>query len=145
SHIGTYPVTPTGLTSTNYAITFAAGTLTVTQAPLTITADNKTKLYGAPLPALTASYTGFVNGDTPAGPTPPTALVTTATAASHAGSYPLTAAGATSPDYTITFAPGTLTVTPAALTITADNKSKLYGAPLPTLTASYAGFVNGDT
>ena len=26
----------------------------------------------------------------------------------------------------------------------ADDKSKAYGAALPTLTASYAGFVNGD-
>ena len=41
--------------------------------------------------------------------------------------------------------PGLLTVTPAALTITADNQTKVYGAALPTLTASYTGFVNGDT
>ena len=40
---------------------------------------------------------------------------------------------------------GTLTVNPVALTITADNQSKAYGATLPTLTASYSGFVNGDT
>ena len=40
---------------------------------------------------------------------------------------------------------GTLTVTPVGLTITADNKSKAYGAALPTLTAGYSGFVNGDT
>ena len=33
---------------------------------LTITADNQTKVYGAALPTLTASYTGFVNGDTSA-------------------------------------------------------------------------------
>ena len=36
-------------------------------------------------------------------------------------------------------------MTPAALTITADNQGKVYGATLPTLTASYSGFVNGDT
>ena len=40
---------------------------------------------------------------------------------------------------------GMLTVTPVALTITADNQTKVYGAALPTLTASYSGFVNGDT
>ena len=34
---------------------------------------------------------------------------------------------------------GTLTVTPAALTITADNQSKVYGAALPTLTAVVHG------
>ena len=36
-------------------------------------------------------------------------------------------------------------VTPVALTITANNQAKVYGAAVPTLTASYAGFVNGDT
>ena len=40
---------------------------------------------------------------------------------------------------------GTLTVNPVALTITADNHSKIYGGALPTLTASYFGLVNGDT
>ena len=48
-------------------------------------------------------------------------------------------------DYTISYVAGTLTVTPAALTITANNQTKVYGAALPTLTASYSGFVNGDT
>ena len=39
----------------------------------------------------------------------------------------------------------TLNVTPAALTITANDTNKVYGAALPTFTASYSGFVNGDT
>ena len=38
-----------------------------------------------------------------------------------------------------------LTVKPATLTITANNQTKVYGAALPTLTASYSGFVNGDS
>ena len=59
--------------------------------------------------------------------------------------YTITASGAVDPDYTISYVAGTLTVTPAALTITADNQSKVYGAALPALTASYSGFVNGDT
>ena len=44
----------------------------------------------------------------------------------------------------ISFAAGSLTVTPVALTITASNQTKAYGAALPTLTATYSGFVNGD-
>ena len=55
---------------TDYTISYVAGNLTVTAAPLTITADNQTKVYGAALPTLTASYTGFVNGDTAASLTP---------------------------------------------------------------------------
>jgi hypothetical protein len=38
----------------------------------------------------------------------------------------------------------TLTVDPASLTITADNKTMPLGGPLPILTASYTGFVNRD-
>jgi hypothetical protein len=49
------------------------GTLTLTPALLTITADNKSKLYGAALLPLTASYAGIINGDTPASPTTPLA------------------------------------------------------------------------
>ena len=117
-----------------------AGTLTVTPAGLTITADDQSKVYGAALPALTASYSGLVNGDTAASLTTPPTLTTTATAGSHVGTYAITASGAACADYTISYVAGTLTVTPASLTITADNKSKVYGAALPTLTASYSGW-----
>jgi hypothetical protein len=142
-----YAITASGAAIPNYAITYVAGSLTVTTAPLTITANNQTKVYGAALPPLTASYAGFVNGDTSASLTTPPTLTTTATAASHvAGSpYPITASGAADPDYAITYVAGTLTVTTAPLTITANNQTKVYGAALPTLTASYTGLVNGDT
>ena len=36
-------------------------------------------------------------------------------------------------------------VAPAPLTITAEYQTAAYGAAYPTLTASYSGFVNGDT
>ena len=147
SHVGSYAITPSGLASSNYTITFVSGTLSITPAALTITADNKSKLYGAAQPTLTASYSGFVNGDTAASLTTQPTLSTNATAASHVSGnpYTITASGAVDSDYTITYVAGTLTVTPAALTITAVNQTKAYGAALPTLTASYSGFVNGDT
>ena len=130
-----------------YAASSATGALLVTAAPLTITADSKSKVYGAALPTLTASYSGFVNGDTAAKLTTQPSLSTTATAASHVSGnpYAINANGAVDSDYTISYVAGTLTVTAAPLTITADNKIKVYCAALPTLTASYSGFVNGDT
>ena len=111
---------------------------------LTITANNASKLYGAALPTLSASYSGFVNGDSASSLTTAPALSTTATASSNVGSYAITASGAVDPNYTISYVAGTLTVTPVALTITANNASKLYGAALPTLSATYSGFVNGN-
>src|SRR5206468_2626435 len=109
--------------------------------------NNQTKVYGAALPTLTASYTGFVNGDTSASLSTLPTLNSAASAASHvAGSpYAITAAGAVDPDYTISYVPGTLTVTAAPLTLTADDQTMVYGAAVPTLTVSYNGFINGDT
>ncbi len=142
-----YSITASAAVDSDYAISYASGTLTVTGTSLTITADNQSTTYGAALPTLTASYSGFVNGDTAANLTTPPTLTTTATASSHVSGNPfaITVSGAVDNDYLISFANGTLTITGASLTITADNQSKAYAAALPTLTASYAGFVNGDT
>ncbi|QKJ31112.1 gliding motility-associated C-terminal domain-containing protein [Mucilaginibacter mali] len=145
SAAGTYPITASGAASNNYAISYTNGTLTVNKASLTIAADNKSKIYGAANPALTASYSGFVNGDTNASLTTQPTLSTTATAGSAVGNYPITASGAASGNYTIAYTAGTLTVNNATLTITADNKTKTYGGANPALTVTYSGFVNGDT
>jgi hypothetical protein len=131
------------LTSGNYTITFNTGSLTIGKAALTITADNKSKTYGAADPTFTASYAGFVNGETA------TVLGGTLTFArapgENVGSYLITPSGQTSGNYAITFNIGSLTIGKAALTITADNKTKTYGAADPAFSASYAGFVNGET
>src|SRR5262249_38933129 len=131
----------------NYTFTYVNGTLTVNAAPLTITADDKTKVYGAANPALTVSYSGLVNGDTVGTVvTTPPSVSTTATASSAAGTYPITASGAVAnATYAISYVAGTLTVTPATLTITAANKTKAYGAANPAFTFTYSGFVNSDT
>jgi hypothetical protein len=89
---------------------------TVAPAPLTITANNQTMVAGTALPALTVHYAGFVNGDTAASLSSPPVVSTTATASSPAGSYTITVHGAVDPNYTITFVPGTLTITPATST-----------------------------
>ena len=89
--------------------------INVLKAPLTIAAENKTKVSGAPLPALTVKYTGFVPGDTAAKLTTLPVVATKATASSPAGGYPITVDGAAGNDYAITFVSGTLTVTAPAL------------------------------
>jgi hypothetical protein len=59
------------------------------------------------------------------------------------GNYPLTltATNGTAPDATQDFS---LTVGPAALTITASTTTMTEGGTVPTVTPSYSGFVNGD-
>ena len=144
SRVGTYPITVSGAASANYSFTYVAGTLTVGQVPLVITVNNQSKNYGANVPFLTATYSGFMNGDTPGNITQPTITVT-ATAASPVGSYPITASGAVAPNYIVSYVSGTLTVNKVALTIRANNQSKIQGNPNPALTVTYTGFVNGDT
>ena len=143
-------LTLSGLAAADYqlgstSITGAVGE--IDKAALTITASDASKVYRAALPAFTAAYMGFVNGDTAASLTTAPSFSTTATAASpvSAGGYPITASGTVDGNYNITYEPGTLTVTPARLTITADDASKVYDAPLPGFTVTYTGFVKGDS
>jgi len=145
SPVGSYTINAGGAADANYSIAFVSGTLSVTRAALTITAQDKAKAYGAANPALTAAYSGFVNGDIAASLDTPVTLATTATTSSGVGTYPITASGAADANYTITHANGTLTVTRASLTVRADDKSRVINQPNPPLTATYTGFVNGDT
>jgi hypothetical protein len=147
SSVGTYPITPSGAVDPNYTITYVPGTLTITPATLTVTASDESMVYGnATLPALAVTYAGWVNGDGPASLTTAASATTTATVASPVGTYPITPSGAVDPNYTISYVPGTLTITPAILTITASNESMVYGSSstLPALAITYSGWVNGD-
>ncbi len=108
----------------NYRIAIATNTLNVLPAPLVITADDKVKIVGAPLPELTATYQGFVNNDTPFVLDTPVLLTTPATADSPAGGYPIIASGATDVNYTVTHVNGTLTVVtqlPPVITLSPSN------------------------
>ena len=151
SHVvaGGYPITVSQLSGAkagDYAISSsAAGTLTVTPAPLTITATNATKIYGQPNPKFLATYSGFVLGQNASALTGSLSFSTPANVHSHVGRYSVTPGGQTSADYAIHFASGTLAVTPAHLVVTPVSVVKAYGAGVPKLTAVYSGFVNGDS
>ena len=61
---GGYVITPEGdAEQGNYAVTYVSGILTITPAAATVTAADKTKIYGKADPALTASVTGLKNRD----------------------------------------------------------------------------------
>ncbi|MEO1100186.1 MAG: MBG domain-containing protein, partial [Bacteroidota bacterium] len=119
--------------------------LTVNQAILTVTADDRSRTYGSSNPALTVSYLGFVNGDDASDLTTAPTASTAATVTSDVGGYAITASGGVDDNYTFNYVDGTLTVTPTPLTATAEDKSKTYGSANPALTIAYSGFLNGDT
>ena len=130
---GDHTITILGGTASNYNVTHVNGTLSVTKAELTVTADAKSKVYGAVEPILgytpsgTLYYTDGYNVIT--GVT----LSTATGAAATAGDHSITILGGTAANYNITHVNGTLSVAKAELTVTADNKSKVYGAVEPIL------------
>jgi len=81
----------------NYAVTYRTGTLAVSRATLTVTAADASQVYGAPVPAFTARFTGFKNGETlvTSGVTGRPSLTTLATADSAPGCYKISAASGT--------------------------------------------------
>jgi hypothetical protein len=117
SPASTYSIVPaaTGTNLANYNVVYVNGTLTVGKATLTVTPNNQSIVSGSALPSLSATITGFVNGDTQTVVTGLPALTTTATSSSPAGSYPIAAAVGTlaAANYSFTFGTGTLTITPA--------------------------------
>jgi sugar lactone lactonase YvrE len=92
-------------------------TIVVTPAVLTIVADNKSMGAGSRVPPLTASYFGFVNGDTTAILTNTPIVHTDATSTSGAGTYDITIAQGSlwSANYSFNFVGGKLTINPDAL------------------------------
>jgi uncharacterized repeat protein (TIGR01451 family) len=120
---GPYTVTPGGLTSGNYAISFVSGGLTISKAHLTVTADNKSFNEGTGPSGLSATITGFVHNETlgTSGVSGSAGLSTPATGTSAPGTYAITATigtlTAVNYDFT-TFNPGTLTVQNVAPAIT---------------------------
>ncbi|MEI8318939.1 MAG: MBG domain-containing protein, partial [Planctomycetia bacterium] len=144
SNAGSYDITAADVEDNDYEIVVVPGTLTITPAALTITANDQAITYGDALPTFTVRYSGFVNGDTAAS-LDTAANVAVSAANFHAGSYGLTAADASDPNYAISFVAGTLTVAKAPLTITAASLSQVAGRALPALTALYTGLVNGET
>lgn len=103
--------------TTLYRSTTATVLIEVGKATLTITAEDKAKVAGGAMPALTAKYAGFVNGDGASSLIPAPVLSTIANASSPAGSYPITVSGAGSDNYSILYIGGTLTVMPASLSL----------------------------
>jgi hypothetical protein len=131
--IGNYPIVASAATGgtfnpSNYSITYNDGTLAVSGAPLTVTASSPTVTYGSAVPAVTPSYSGFQNSDTAASLTTQPTCTTVYTSSSAVGSAPATScSGAASSNYSFTYVNGSVNVTAAALTVTANNDSKVYG------------------
>ena len=85
--------------------------------------------------AVTYSYVGVA----------PTSYTASATKPTNAGSYSVTATVATDTNYlSASSTPYSFTISKSPLEITASSPTVSYGATKPTITATYAGLLNGD-
>ncbi|TVQ07929.1 MAG: choice-of-anchor D domain-containing protein [Bacteroidetes bacterium] len=114
----------------NYNVTFVAADLTITPLAITVTADDKSKVYGETDPVFTYAITAgaLVLDDAFEGELLRETGEDTGVYAIEQGS--LTAGN----NYDLTFVNGELTISQLAITVTADDKSKVYGDNDPSLT-----------
>ena len=142
----------------NYDLTqsVTSNSVVISQRPVTVSADAKSRVYGDANPALTYTVAadgvgtsrGLVNSDSLTG-----SLSTTATGTSNVGSYTIDASALANGNYLITANNGNLAVTQRSVTVSADAKSRVYGDANPALTYTVAadgvgtsrGLVNSDS
>jgi hypothetical protein len=142
--VGTYIILPSigTLASSKYRFFFSSALLSVTPAPLQVSANNKTVTYGSPLPGLDGTLTGALPADNITA-----AYSTSATSSSLPGSYPITPALVDPKNrlsnYIVAQTSGILTIVPPPPPPTIGRVAPAYtaaGGPGFTLTLTGSGF-----
>ena len=110
SAVGDYEITLSSAESNKYSFSYVVGKLSVTKAPLVISAGNYTKKQGDAMPEFKASYSGFRNSENETVLTKRPVFSTDATESSAPADYVVNVSGAEAGNYEITYQPGTLTV-----------------------------------
>jgi filamentous hemagglutinin family protein len=93
---------------------------------LTVTADNKTKVYGDSNPVLTGVVGGLIDGDTAAGVGVGYATTAVDRTAVAAGPVAITTSATNNENYTLALTNGALNITQRALTVTATGQNRVY-------------------
>ena len=124
SPVGSYDIVVKKGSVKNYNVSYVAGMLTITKAPLTITAMSYTITQGDALPTFEAEYSGFKNDETADILTKRPTLTTSVTSSSEPGTFDIIASGAEAQNYEISYVKGTLTINPGVykLTYTVDGE-----------------------
>ena len=132
SKVGKYDIVASGAVSDKYEISYIPGTLTITKAPLSISAGNYTKKQGDAMPVFKASYVGFKNGEDESVLTKQPVFSCEANEASAPAEYSVTISGADAENYDISYEQGRLTVVEAdAVVVRAKSYSRQYGDENP--------------
>lgn len=141
---GLHAITVAGGSADNYTLAYQPGSLRVEKAPLVLSADDATKVYGAADPVLSGSASGLKYGDT-RDVVRGLALSAPRGAAATVGSHAIEAANGGADNYAISYRPGVLNVEPAVLTYTAAPAFQFQDLPSAPLAGIVTGFVYGDS
>jgi hypothetical protein len=125
-----------GNAGANYMVTTNTAPGTITPAPLTIAANDASKSFGVPNPPFSATYTGFVGGETPSVLSGVLSFQTGAGTTSPPGNYAITPYGQTSGNYAIVFKDGVLTINGVP---TGPGDAGITGADQQAIGAQYTG------
>jgi hypothetical protein len=140
ANAGAYAITLGGLTSGNYSFSYVAGTLTINRATPTLTWSPPADIvYGTALSGTQLNATASVGGTFVYGPGSGIMLN-----AGNGQSLGVAFTPADTVNYNLANAAVQINVNRGALTVTANDQSRAYGATNGVFTAGYAGFVNGD-
>lgn len=120
SKTGTYDIVVSGGRSANYAMTYQNGQLTITPRPLKAFVGNYERPYGEDNPKFELQYEGLAGNDTESSLASLPIARTSATRTSNVGTYEIQVTGGYSPNYTLSYGKGTLTITKAEQNFTWD-------------------------
>ena len=143
---GTYTATAE-ITNPNYALaegSNATKDFTILQKELTVTADNKTIIYGESAPDYTTTYEGLLDCDIGKLGTP--GFTCDYPTKNHdAGTYDINVSGLENSNYNISYVKGTLTVTQRTVTIAWETKNSfVYNGNAQTRDYTAENVVTGD-
>ena len=145
---GTYTIVPDAVVDNNYTPSYVNGTLTVTKATITATANDTSKEYGDVNPAFTLSYSGFKGSDSASDLDTAPIGSSTASKTTNVGNAAITVSGGNDNNYTIATVDGTLTINKREITVTAnEGLTKVAGETDPEFTynVTSGSLANSDT
>lgn len=144
SNVGSYDITVGGGSSSNYSFSYTSAKLNITNAPLTVSGVNATKIYGDANPTFTFNYSGFKNNETSSVISIQPTAYTIAKTMSNVGTYDIVVSGAVAANYALNYINGTLTVNKAILKVYALGASRKYGEANPNFTMNVTGYKGAD-
>ena len=145
SDFGKYAIVVEGGVARNYEIVkYDNGTLSVTKAPLKLTANDKSRLYYETNPQFDFTLTGLKNNDTEECLMKSPIFNCIAGLTANAGQYQIIPSDADAKNYILEYGDGILTVNQRPLTASVGNYTRKYNGENPIFEVVYTGFVNDE-